>query len=222
MINPDYFAIATVPFDQSFWNICLWRHLCFLKWIILEIIMHGNVNIKKWSLFSSWIWGKKKKLRIKNKKIRILYTPEILIHRFIHFFKLKSIIFNCGFSIKVTCEKLEDLCIFKIGKMSTFLSKKYLNGAVVNPFWYKGKSLENARIVCSLDQLQKYDYKNLKKPIVEFNEEWIWTVWCCKYVEVKHHRIQCLVTVLKTCSTVLQRSETFQLCEALLNFNFML
>ena len=55
--------------------------------------------------------------------------------------------------------------------MSTFLSEKYLNGAVVNPLWYKGKSLENARIVCSLDQLQKYDSKNLKKPIVEFNEE---------------------------------------------------
>jgi len=47
----------------------------------------------------------------KNKKNGILYAPGLLLHRFHTFLKLKSIIFNCGFSIKVTREKIGENCL---------------------------------------------------------------------------------------------------------------
>jgi len=40
-----FYAIATIT--QSFKKVCLRRHLCLLQCMILGIIMHCNINIKK-------------------------------------------------------------------------------------------------------------------------------------------------------------------------------
>ena len=55
-----FYAIATIT--QSFKKVCLRRHLCLLKCMILEIIIHCNINIKKkLCLSGSRIWGRKSK-----------------------------------------------------------------------------------------------------------------------------------------------------------------
>ena len=79
-----FFAIATIPNYPKLKKICLRRHLCFLQGIILRIIMHCNINIKKLCLFSSRIWGRKSKKVLrggKNKKFGIIYTPASMYSR---------------------------------------------------------------------------------------------------------------------------------------------
>ena len=82
-----FFAIVTIPLPKVKKKICLRRNLCFIHCIILRIIMHCNINIKKLCLFSSRIWGRKSKKKIEGGGERIknleLYTPLYWEERFI-------------------------------------------------------------------------------------------------------------------------------------------